>query len=117
MTINLLFSEIENRDDRLDIIASFAAENNIHVIMLQEVVGGLLVGTNNSAKDLQNLLEGYGKNYNLKTAFETGLPGLLAVANSILSRCEIKFSLVKRLSRASEICNFRTLVCHKSIQL
>ena len=31
------------------------------------------------------------------------MPGLLAVANSILSRCEIKFTLVKRLSRASEI--------------
>lgn len=103
MTINLLFSEIKNRDERLDTIAQFAIDNDIHVILLQEVVGGLLVGTNNSAKNLQGFLEFYGENYNLKTAFETGLPGLLAVANSILSRCEIKFTIVRRLSRASEI--------------
>lgn len=103
MTINLLFSEIKNRDERLDTIAQFVVDNDIHLILLQEVVGGLLVGTNNSAQDLQDLLEEYGLNYNLETAFETGLPGLLAVANSILSRCEIKFSIVRRLSRASEI--------------
>ena len=103
MTINLLFSEIEDRDVRLDEIAQFASNNNIHIILLQEVVGGFLTGTKNSAKDLQDLLEFYGSNYNLKTAFETGVPGLLAVANSILSRCEIKFTLVKRLSRVSEI--------------
>jgi len=67
-------------------------------------LGGVLVGTHNSAEDLQHFLEVYyGENYNLKTAFETGLPGLLAVANAVLSRCEIKFSLVKRLSRATEI--------------
>jgi maltose 6'-phosphate phosphatase len=104
MTINLLFSEIKNRDLRLAAIAKFAHENNIHVIMLQEVVGGLLVGTQNSAKDLQDILQDYyGLNYNLKTAFETGLPGLLAVANAVLSRCEIRFSLVKRLSRQTEV--------------
>ena len=103
MTINLLFSEIVERDRRLSDIAEFAANNGIHVILLQEVVGGLLVGTQNSAKDLQDFLESLGLNYNLKTAFETGLPGLLAVANAVLSRCEIKFSLVKRLSRATEI--------------
>lgn len=103
MTINILFSEIEDRDVRLDEIAQFASSNNIHIILLQEVVGGFLTGTKNSAKDLQDFLKFYGSNYNLKTAFETGLPGLLAVANSILSRCEINFTLVKRLSRASEI--------------
>jgi maltose 6'-phosphate phosphatase len=103
MTINLLFSEIEKRDDRLRAIADYATENNIHIILLQEVVGGLLVDTQNSAKDLQDHLRRYGGNYNLKTAFETGLPGLLAVANAVLSRCEIKFTLVKRLPLASEI--------------
>jgi maltose 6'-phosphate phosphatase len=103
MTINLLFSEIEERDDRLRAIADYATANNIHIILLQEVVGGLLVDTQNSAKDLQDHLGRYGGNYNLKTAFETGLPGLLAVANAVLSRCEIKFTLVKRLPLASEI--------------
>jgi maltose 6'-phosphate phosphatase len=103
MTINLLFSEIDNRNLRLEAIADFADAYNVHVILLQEVAGGLLVETNNSAKDLQGILEDRGLNYNLKTAFETGLPGLLAVANAVLSRCEIKFSLVKRLSRATEI--------------
>lgn len=115
MTINLLFSEIENRDERLEAIADFIADSSdpsdpfdpfdqIDVVLLQEVVGGALIGTNNSARDLKDiLLNKHDLNYNLRTAFETGLPGLLAVANAILSRCEIRFSLVKRLPRATEV--------------
>lgn len=103
LTINILFSEIENRDQRLNNIATFAKDNEVDVILLQEVVGGLLVGTANSAKDLQDKLESLGETYELRTAFETGLPGLLAVANATLSRCDILYKLVKRLPRASEI--------------
>ena len=44
-----------------------------------------------------------GLEYNLRTAFEVGLPGLFYTGNAILSRCEIKFGLVKRLPRESEI--------------
>ena len=104
LTINILFSEIENLDARLEIISDFAAENDVDLILIQEVVGGVLAGTENSAADLRNiLLTRHHLNYNLKTAFEIGVPGILATYNALLSRCEIKFNLVKRLPRGTEI--------------
>lgn len=103
LTINLLFREIDTRDQRLGAIAEFAAGIPVDVILLQEVVGGALVDTGNSARDLQQMLKARGVGYNLRTAFEAGLPGLLALANAVLSRCEIDFKIVKRLPRASEI--------------
>jgi len=103
LTVNLLFSEIETRDQRLDAIAEFAAGRPVDVILLQEVVGGVLVDTANSALDLQGKLRARGGEYDVHTAFEVGLPGLLAVANAVLSRCEIDFQMVKRLPRASEL--------------
>ncbi len=103
LTINLLFSEIETRDQRLDAIAQYAAGIPVDVILLQEVVGGVLVDTANSAHDLQEKLGARGQEYELRTAFETGVPGILAVANAVLSRCEIDFKIVKRLPRASEL--------------
>ena len=103
LTINLLFSEIETRDQRLDAIAEFAAGTPVDVILLQEVVGGVLVDTANSALDLQGKLRARGGEYDLHTALEVGLPGLLAVANAVLSRCEIDVKMVKRLPRASEL--------------
>jgi maltose 6'-phosphate phosphatase len=103
LTINLLFSEIETRDQRLDTIAEFAAEKPVDVILLQEVVGGVLVDTANSALDLQEKLRARGGEYDLHTALEVGLPKLLAVANAVLSRCAIDVKMVKRLPRASEL--------------
>jgi maltose 6'-phosphate phosphatase len=104
LSINLLFSEIQTRDDRLSAIADRVAKKKIDVVLLQEVVGGLLVGTDNSAEDLRDiLLEEHGLNYNLRTAFEIGVPGLLGVANATLSRFEIEFTLVKTLPGASEL--------------
>jgi maltose 6'-phosphate phosphatase len=103
LTINLLFSEIETRDQRLDTIAEFAAEKPVDVILLQEVVGGVLVDTANSALDLQEKLRARGGEYDLHTAVEVGLPKLLAVANAVLSRCAIDVKMVKRLPRASEL--------------
>jgi maltose 6'-phosphate phosphatase len=104
LTINILFSEVENRDTRLEIIGDFAAENNVDVILIQEVVGGFLADTENSAEDLRNiLLTKHHLDYNLKTAFETGVPGILATSNALLSRCGIRFNLVKRLPRGTEI--------------
>ena len=103
LTINLLFSEIETRDQRLDAIAEFAAGTPVDVIFLQEVVGGVLVDTPNSALDLQGKLSARGVEYDLHTAFEVGLPGLLVEGNAVLSRCEIDAKMVKRLPRASEL--------------
>jgi maltose 6'-phosphate phosphatase len=104
LTINLLFSEVPNRDERLEDIAEFAADNNVDVLLLQEVVSGVLVETENSAQDLREILrKKHNLDYNIRTAFEIGLPGLLGVANAVLSRCEIEFSLVKRLPLTSEL--------------
>ncbi|SFK88427.1 maltose 6'-phosphate phosphatase [Nitrosomonas aestuarii] len=102
LSINLLFSETETRDRRLDTIAQFVSDVPVDVILLQEVAGGVLVGTTNSAFDLQGKLRDRGHGYDLQTAFETGLPGLLALANAVLTRCEIDYKMVKRLPKASE---------------
>ena len=103
LTINLLFSEIETRDQRLDALAEFAAGTPVDIILLQEVVGGVLVDTTNSALDLQEKLRARGGEYDLHTAFEVGLPELLMVANGVLSRCEIDDKMVKQLPWASEL--------------
>ncbi|SEN66445.1 endonuclease/exonuclease/phosphatase family protein [Nitrosomonas marina] len=103
LTINLLFSETRTRDSRLEAIAEFASDTSLDVILLQEVAGGVLAGTANSALDLQGKLRERGHAYDLQTAFETGLPGLLMVANAVLSRCEIDFKMTKRLPKASEL--------------
>jgi len=104
MTINLLFSEVDDRDDRLETIAGFAADNRIDVLLLQEVVSGTLVDTKSSARDLQDILaDEHELSYDLRTAFETGIPGLLLVGNATLSRCEILFRRVRHLPKASEL--------------
>jgi len=104
LTVNLLFSEVVDRDERLEDIADFAVDNNVDVLLLQEVVSGALAKTENSAQDLREILRGkHNVDYNIRTAFEIGLPGLLGVANAVLSRCEIEFSQVKRLPLSSEL--------------
>ena len=106
LSINLLFSEIKTRDQRLEAIAEFAAKTPVDIILLQEVTGGTLVHTANSALDLQGKLRARAGDYDLNTAFEVGVPGLLVVANAVLSRCEIDFKITKRLPRATEL-NFQ----------
>lgn len=103
LSINLLFSEIETRDQRLDAIAEFVAKTPVDVILLQEVVGGTLVHTVNSAQDLQQKLRVRTRDYDLHTAFEVGLPGFLGLANAILSRCEIDFKMTKHLPFTAEL--------------
>ncbi len=103
LTINLLFSEVVNREERLRAIADYAAANQVDVLLLQEVVGGGLVNTQNSAEDLRDLLlDEYNLNYFLRTAFEVGVPGLLSTANAILSRFEIEFSARRTLPWVTE---------------
>ncbi len=107
LTINLLFSEINERNVRLGRIANFVAheasdEVPVDVILLQEVVGGSLSRTVNSSLDLQKLLAALGLSYNLRYTMANGIPGLLTVGNSILSRCGIDFILTKTLPFESE---------------
>ncbi len=107
MTINLLFSEIEDRELRLTRIADFVNQeaqlgNPIDVISLQEVVGGFLEETDNSSIDLLVLLAARSLKYNLRSTMADGIPGLLSVGNAILTRCRIKSALVQKLPVESE---------------
>ena len=109
LTINLLFSEIAHRDERLARVADFALKNSIDAIFLQEVVSGNLAGTSNSAKDLQQDLADLGTVYELRSALEAGVPLLLSVGNAILSRCDIIFYTVKRLPPGTEVVGGRQI--------
>jgi maltose 6'-phosphate phosphatase len=103
LTINLLAPEVDDRDRRLAIIANYIAKKTVDVIIMQEVVSGSLVDTDNSVRDLQEKLADKGLDYERRTEFEAGVPGLLEIGNGILSRCHILFELSKRLPAASEI--------------
>ncbi|MCH9639367.1 MAG: endonuclease/exonuclease/phosphatase family protein [Betaproteobacteria bacterium] len=103
LSINLLFSETKTRDQRLDAIAEFAKAHSVDVILMQEVAGGILAKTANSALNLQGKLRDQGGEYDLHSAFEVGLPGLLTLANATLSRCDIDFKMVKQLPKTSEL--------------
>lgn len=103
LTVNLLFSEIIERDNRLRAIANWVSNNAVDVLLFQEVIEGPLALTSNSAEDLQSILsETYGLNYYLYTKTETAVPNLLNVGNSILSRHKIETQAVGRLSKATE---------------
>lgn len=77
-------------------IAQFAVANNVHVLLLQEALLTdvdqiqRLLGTSDSARDLQLILnERSPEPYELREAWETGVPLVLTTANAILSRCDI----------------------------
>lgn len=107
LTINLLFSEVKDREIRLENITNFIAGqaekgDPVDIILLQEVVGGPLSGTINSSLDLKRLLAKKGMKYNLSYRLANGLPGILTVGNAILSRCRIIFTISKTLPFVSE---------------
>ncbi len=88
----------EDINERFQHIADFASQNDVDVILLQEIVGGSLVGTDNSAQDLREILRiKHDLDYNISTAWEIGEPNLFSSANAILSRCEIKSAQVEPL--------------------
>lgn len=103
LTINLLFSEVDDRDRRLDNLAKFIRRNKVDLILLQEVVSGRLADTSNSGKDLERKIERGGTSYDRQSALETGVSGLLKVGNAILSRCRIVNDKKEKLPKASEL--------------
>jgi maltose 6'-phosphate phosphatase len=109
LTINLLFSEMEDRPGRLERLATFVRSQfergqPVDVLLLQEAAGGLLVHTENSAQDLQALLHEHDAlDYRLSTAYASGVPGLVTVFNATLSRCAITTSLWRLLPPATEL--------------
>jgi maltose 6'-phosphate phosphatase len=102
LTINLLFSEVTFRDLRLNTIADEVSTGSIDIILLQEVVGGKLSGTFNSAVDLKRKLAERGLDYELAYRLANGLPRLLSVGNAILSRCDIRFTVARSLPFVTE---------------
>ncbi len=106
LTLNLLFSEIQYRNARLDAIAASIAGQppaaRPDVILLQEIVSGLLVQTADSSRDLQKKLLVLGLPYNQRSRLVTGLPGLLLAGNAILSRCEIVATISRVLPVVTE---------------
>ena len=107
MSINLLFSEIDDRNKRLKIIADHVAENDVDFVLLQEVVCGELVKTDNSAKDLKEFVsERHNLKYYVRTETESiPIPfgsDFLKVGNGILSRHKIEYSDTKKLPKTSE---------------
>ncbi len=90
LTLNLHFSAIRERDRRLRVIADFVAAEAIDVVLLQEVAAGLLVRSRGTALELQDLLrDRHGLVLDERSAVEDGVPGLLTVANAVLSRCRV----------------------------
>jgi maltose 6'-phosphate phosphatase len=111
MSINLLFSEIDDRNKRLKIIADHVAENNVDFVLLQEVVRGDLANTDNSAVDLRDFIfERHNLEYFVRTETETisipFVPDFLRVGNGILSRHKIEYSDAKKLPKSSEFESF-----------
>ena len=88
LTLNLHFSAVRDRDRRLRAIGDFIAAEAIDVVLLQEVAAGLLVRSRSTALELQDLLrDRHGLVLDERSAVEDGVPGLLTVANAVLSRC------------------------------
>lgn len=103
LTINLLWDEVETRNERLARIAAAVADRDVDVILLQEVAGGLLVRTRNVGRDLQRILRtDHDLRFKRRTGIGYGVPGLLSVTNATLSRCAVVDRQVRRLSRALE---------------
>ncbi len=111
LTLNMLFdAPAQARHNSWVDIANFASANNVHVLFLQEGVLSdvdriqRLLGTSNSARDLQQILnQRAAEPYNLRIAWETGVPLVLSTANAILSRCNISRDFFTFLPIESEV--------------
>lgn len=107
LSVNLLYSEFRNRETRLQNIVNFMVQQTeqgepVDIILLQEVVGGTLSGTQNSSHDLKELLSERGLKYNLQYVLVNRIPGVITVGNAILSRCKVIFTLATTLPSAWE---------------
>lgn len=104
LTINLFFSEIQERARRLRDISDFIAAEGVDVVLLQEVVGGVLAGSRGTGLDLRDLLrDRHGLVFDSGTAIEDGVPGLLTVANAVLSRCSVLATRTVALPEIAEL--------------
>lgn len=97
LTLNLLYDAAASvRQQTLNDIARFAVAQHVHVLLLQEAVLTdvdriqRLLGTSDSARELQQSLNARSSEpYELRVAWETGVPLVPTTANAILSRCTV----------------------------
>jgi maltose 6'-phosphate phosphatase len=102
LTVNLLYAENKDRVKRFQTLADFIQQKTaqgepVDVILLQEVVGGFLSGTQNSSRDLKDLLAGNGLIYNLRYCPVNDQIGILSEGIAMLSRCRFVFTAAKTL--------------------
>jgi len=94
ITLNLLFSEVAQRDMRLSVVADgmvamAQSGEPVDALLLQEVIGGPASGTVNSGQDLQKMLALRGLEYDLTYFKVNGTTRLAEVGNAVLTRCEV----------------------------
>jgi maltose 6'-phosphate phosphatase len=97
LTLNTFYdAPATTRRQTWDEIVKFVVDHKVHMVVLQEAVVSdvdrlqKLLGTADSAKDLQRLLNQRSPEpYELREAWETGVPLVLTTANAILSRCTV----------------------------
>jgi maltose 6'-phosphate phosphatase len=102
LTLNLLYAEINEREARFKTVVAFIAQQAaqgepVDVVLLQEVVGGFLSGTQNSSQDLKHMLADQGLMYNLRYCPVNNQIGVLSEGIAILSRCRFLYTFAKTL--------------------
>ena len=103
LSLNLAFWAIEGREARLDRLARYVIDRQIDVIALQEVAGGLLLLSDDTAADLQRALRRRQSSYQRRTAFAHEIGRLVRVGNAMLSRCPITNHAVTALPEIAEL--------------
>jgi endonuclease/exonuclease/phosphatase family metal-dependent hydrolase len=91
LSLNLDYVDGIHRSERLTRLADWlsrveGAEDQVDVILLQEVVGGTMAGTDNSAQDLQGLLAQRGLFFHLAFVQVNDIWGIIFTGTAILSR-------------------------------
>jgi maltose 6'-phosphate phosphatase len=110
LSVNLLYSENKDRLNRFQILVDFiqqqaTQDEPVDIILLQEIVGGILSGTQNSSKDLKKMLAERGLFYNLRYCPVNNQIGVLAEGIAMLSRCRFLFTAVRTLPTVYETPN------------
>ena len=117
LTLNVLFWEVAQREARLERVAALIVQEDVHLILLQEVVGGWVAGTSDSSQDLQERLAQHGLDYERESSFETGVTDILEVKNAILSRCPILFSRSQTLSIVEEQTGIAAIPVRREVSM
>ena len=103
LSLNLAFWAVSGRDQRLERLAERIASEEVDLVLLQEVAGGLLMFSDDTAQNLQYALRRHGVFMQRRTDFAHKAGRLVQVGNAILSRCPIEKTYRKRLPPILEL--------------